>query len=169
MLNSVVSVVKEIVPVLDGAPICAVLNKITFVVGDELGKCVGDALGFAVVGLADGELLVGDKVGVPVGLVDGAEVGAREGVVVGFAVVGLADGELLGLAVGDKVGSPVGLVDGATVGACEGAVVGPTVGSAIERQLHDSPSFNSKPTIYCSVLDMWKLQISAQLVAELVS
>ena len=49
MLNAV-SVVKEIVPVLGGTPISAVVNRRGVVVGDEVGVVVGDEVGIFVGG-----------------------------------------------------------------------------------------------------------------------
>lgn len=78
----------------------------------------------ALVGIADGAIVVGTVVGSAVGI----DVGSFDGMAVGVAVgvaVGDGDGAALGTTVGEAVGVPVGDFEGAPVGSL---VVGELVG-----------------------------------------
>lgn len=97
---------------------------------------VGMGVGAAVVGLSDGDVVLGERVGAAVigGNVVGEFVPETTGLAVGLPVgpfVGECDGVWLGLSVGIWVGDSVGLDVGNCVGMAVGVLVGICVGVSV--------------------------------------
>lgn len=88
---------------------------------DGVGESVGD-----IDGVAEGEAVVGFKVGDMVGFTVGGGVGARVGLCDGLGV-GNSVGTFVGAVLGDWVGRAVGTLDGEAVGEWDGVVEGDTV------------------------------------------